>query len=456
MNVKSQSQYSTQTLHPGSPPVPPPRSSSLPAGKSVPPVPQPPSSSLLANRHAQQRTAPTPPPRGRSSIKESKRLGLAAGILRNEAEQKQNYSIVSPAQARRALDLMEDMENPPSADRLTAFAESEEHYELLQDKNVAGPFPGIKLGPQGRRLLVDHYRRKYNADIVLPGSDQNPVSHVTFASVAQAHIEPLRKRPGDVRCAFNLGGKHAVPVIYIKERGREALLVADSLGGSKSDVARALADQYGLKDITIYRVDENRQLDYFSCYADAMKFAATITGHVRNEDGSFGDYLLPNVLEELESRRKESIYPGNVWAVTLPAELAKLAQIDKFIGAQKGTDPEKRMPSDPKRRTLTDFRDPYETTVTWKKPGKTPADPTITFPRSINDSLRHKGFRYAELIQIAHYNRQMEDLFPDKWPAARQLEFERCLKRVVREDRAAAMPASDASNKSSPRAEGKV
>ena len=283
----------------------------------------------------------------------------------------------------------------------------------------------------------------------------SPLWRETVSSFAREHIEPLRKTPGDIRCAVTVtcvlegGARHAVPVIYIKEGGREAILVADSLGARSPDIALALADQFHSEGIAVYRVDELRQLDHFSCYVDAMELSAKIAGRLRNEDGSFGDYILPKVLKELESRRKQSILQDNVLAVRLPDELAKCAQTNRFIAAQKGPKPkpEVTLRGARKRKTLTSFRSPHELTVTWKKN----YGPNVF--RDINDSLRHKGFRYAELIQIGHYSRQMENYFGGEWwTPARYEEFKRCLKQVVREDRAAGMPTNNASSNHPPHA----
>jgi hypothetical protein len=385
-------------------------------------------------------------------------LAMKSKRAREQAEQREGYSVASPEQACRALDLMK-MSHPPSADRLTPFVESDDHYALVQDRNMTELSPGVKLGPQGQRMLADHYRRKYDANIVFLESERNLELESEFAAAMAQHIGPLRESPEDVRRAFmfHFGGYHAVPVIYIKENGREGIVVADSLGTSPLNIGRTLSDQSGLEDITIYRVEEGRQLDHFSCYADAMKFFAIITGHHPNPDGSFGDHLLPNVLEELESRKKEkSAWPGKLVAVRLPDELGKLAQTKKFVDAQRDGISTKEAPlrGDRKGRTLTEYREPYKTTVTWidKK------DPSKTFPRPIDDHLRQKGFQYADIIQIEHYNRQLEAFYgKNEWTPAKQERFVSCLKKIMREAREAAIAADRGpSSPELPRVEGRL
>jgi hypothetical protein len=353
------------------------------------------------------------------------------GQLITQAASEESHDTVSLALVMQSLQNMGFGEYQ-RLDRLQEFDADDPHWFIhVEDPSIMEPeyCNGIRINGQGQRLLAEYYARKYGANIVFPEDEHG--SHLTMAdfhAYVRTCIEPLQKEGGDVRCAFYLGGNHTVPVIYIKEKGQQSILVADSKGGGDQDLARVIAQALAGEDITVYRVDEPRQRDMDSCYADAVKFSVTMTGREPLGGGTFGEYLLPSIGDELKARTKESRYSGDVSAVTLPSELIKLAQISAFVRTHSADTPEAVLRGDAKHRTLEEFQFDYQATFTQSTYNHPDPKP---LPKA--DYLRQKGFRYAEIIQIEYYNKQLKSLFGEThWNVTRQEEFAHVLKQSLR------------------------
>jgi hypothetical protein len=293
----------------------------------------------------------------------------------------------------------------------------------------------IQLGDSGLKLLKSYYARKYGAVIALPEHKESgrPVSIEEFPAKAHELFERARAGNGDARCAFLVGdGEQCVPVIFMRENGVESILVADSRGEHKDDLAQKLAAKF--EKIDVYRVDAPRRrdkskIDKASSYVDGMKFAATIAGRRRSSEGAVS-YILPNMAQELRERSKLP-GPDRVMAVTLPAELAKLSQLDDLIKAEpEGDTKEVPMRGDAKKRTLTEFRDAHRVSI------QAPVDDSNgeSVSESRIDYVRLKSFKYPDLIHIEHFNQELvkhcEKAGGEKWTPKRQSRFVEQLKNV--------------------------
>jgi hypothetical protein len=86
---------------------------------------------------------------------------------------------------------------------------------------------GIHLAADGTEAVAKYYEQKYEADIRFPDGDLEE-----FAQNIEAHLKELRTTEGDVRSGFFLGAtaSHGMAVSYIKENGKEALIVNDTMG----------------------------------------------------------------------------------------------------------------------------------------------------------------------------------------------------------------------------------
>jgi hypothetical protein len=291
---------------------------------------------------------------------------------------------------------------------------------------------GIQINPKGQQLLARYFGRKYQTNIVFPERKEangyvEKIAVSQFPYRAKEFLLELRKTNGDVRCLFYPEGTHVIPFVYLKQGDREVVLVADSKGG-KSGHAEALAEQLKGSGIEVLSVAQTRQRDMYSCYADSMKFAVSLTGHRPD-----GEYLLPNLLDVLLNHASEPNEKG-VRLVSLPAELLRTAQISKFVEANLENDDEDRpLLDDPKHRTFAGVREQY--TETFTQATEAQPDLTLAEARPKLDYLRQKGWRYAEIIQIEHFNEQLEKILGAKtWTPERQQEFAAQMKQGTRPD----------------------
>lgn len=115
-------------------------------------------------------------------------------------------------------------------------------------------------------------------------------------------------------------------------------------------------------------------------------------------------------------------------AVSLPSELVKLAQISAFVKTHSAGTPEAVLRGDAKHRTLNEFQSAHQ--ATFSQATENHPDPA---PLPKADYLRQKGFRYAELIQIEYYNKQLKSLLGEAhWNVTKQEKFAQVLKQSLR------------------------
>jgi hypothetical protein len=307
------------------------------------------------------------------------------------------------------------------------------YFAPAQDKNVAeSEFRhGFQINSRGRELLAAYYGRKYDAKIIFPEDELGKMSSLDFPDHIADLIAPFRQETGDVRCVFYIEGSHSIPVAYIKENGKELIVVADSKGGKTDDLADQIANALtyqNVRDVKVFRVATPRQADLYSCYTDAMKFAVLVTGRRKNEHtGDFEEFLIPELGEQLSARRVQSDAQAespNVDSVLLPNEFLRLAQLTKFVDGHldKATQ-DSPLHGDKKGRTWNEFKMSYQETFTT-------AD-GVTKPRA--DYLRQKGEQYARLVEIEYYNDQLKKLLGEHgWPVHQQNELVGRLKELAR------------------------
>src|ERR1700722_4985317 len=118
--------------------------------------------------------------------------------------------------------------------RLAIF-QPKNYYTQAEDKNILDTNNQVvRLLPKGMNLVRQYYKKKYNAEIILLPEKFD----------LNEYLNPIRTAKIDnYRIAFILGSKsgHAIPMIYLRENGREGLLYADSQGtDSEEDELDAL------------------------------------------------------------------------------------------------------------------------------------------------------------------------------------------------------------------------
>ena len=121
------------------------------------------------------------------------------------------------------------MENNTESPNIAKF-NSYKYY--LQHQGLNSSEEKVRYTPKGLQLLARYYQKKYQTDINFLKYDM-----LTFYQFSDECIdEELRKKTGDFRHCFIIDDDtHAVPILYIKENDKEAMLVANSVGHKNSD-----------------------------------------------------------------------------------------------------------------------------------------------------------------------------------------------------------------------------
>lgn len=267
------------------------------------------------------------------------------------------------------------------------------HYEIIPSKikkdGVQLSDVRFKVEGLGLELIAEYYNEKYAAKITLcPHGITNDCKEIF------AKIRTHKNINQDDRHAVIFGAKekHAFPVVYIREKGEEYILIADSVMPSRED-AENLSKITGLPvyaALNVTRVAENT-----GCRTDALVYGRIATAQ---EDEK---YSLPNLLAKLKSQLVErgKGYIG----VRLPEEFLITSQISSF-NAYHNTNPGKVTPKQEKytqKNVLVD--------------GKAKA--------SASDYLRQKSFKFVNLMEIQFYIRQLKNILGKHWTPAIKKDF---------------------------------
>jgi hypothetical protein len=307
--------------------------------------------------------------------------------------------------------------------KLPIFDPEDYYYETgtqlkIDDKSV----PGIKLKYTGSELAIKYYRAKYKTEITLPDHRQIYALNVLVwgnKSVILRRLNNLLKEArqntnSEHRQAFLIGShsSHSVPVVYLRENNREALLIADSYYAQNSLAAKLALN---LK-LDILLVPPGRQKDTYSCHTECLIFARDITR--RKPDNH---YYIEKLLTKLKSRSTQ--LSDHCFQVRLPDELLKTAQTKTFIYSHKEADnriihtrslDQKKIPE-----TLYEFRARY-TDVNATHLNTSGADVTAAETAAY---LRMKAFKIANIIQIQFYIDELEILLGALWTSVWRDEF---------------------------------
>ena len=283
---------------------------------------------------------------------------------------------------------------------------------------------GIRLTEYGREILAMYYTRKYNADIAF-----SEARGVGMRPLDRRFIEAARQKPGQVvRCAQYLGHVgdiHGTLLVYTREGGREALLWFDSMsGGQNLDVGIALAAAAAplaldAHPMTVFQYAMPLQRDYQSCWVYAMKTAVTLTGRKRDGHGGFGDFMIPDLIGDMEARRLNTPTPAGANPVWAPPEVARTSQFFTSILAHAGDAMDQPLRGARPGVTLRSFLEKY---TYEQRDGD-----------QILDYMRQKGERLAEIADIEAWNQQIgKTVGPEIWGTAQQNEFVTRMKELVR------------------------
>ncbi|KTD24238.1 MULTISPECIES: hypothetical protein [Legionella] len=272
---------------------------------------------------------------------------------------------------------------------------------------------------QGLQLAIDYYTNKYQCSIEIPSTKLNDFvesqDESTFFENISEQLDRIRKESENLpsfRKGFilNADSTHAVPFLYVKEEGEEAIIYANSKGVTRSkwqiDLINECLSKSGDK-IEVLGIEETRQADDHSCFMDALIFCKDATAKTEK-----GEYYIPNLLAQLKGR---STLKEGYTAVKLPNELLKTAQISSFVHGHRENNTHKTIHQHhDKLENLSDFRK-RNSDFFAKIKGK------IKFQSP--NYLRQKSLKVAEKIVIQFYINQLIEKYGESFTPSDKNRF---------------------------------
>lgn len=206
---------------------------------------------------------------------------------------------------------------------------------LTQDSTIYGKDNEIlQLKSSGAQVMANYYKEKYGCDITIVDETNGEPFTDLPKLIAQARKENSGQ---DMRKVYIIGfaEEHGVPITYLREKGKELVLVADSLGKVSSQgmgYVKQIAE--GATDIDVYFIADARQADYVSCYNAAMIFGRDMTRRASPSSTTFV-HESGTLVEKLYARKQNDNDLGDnkrIFATKLPDFLLKAVQISAFLG----------------------------------------------------------------------------------------------------------------------------
>jgi len=299
-------------------------------------------------------------------------------------------------------------------------------YGKWSDPRING---GVTLDEKGCRLLAEHFNRKYGAQIAVHPS---PASAGT---VLADLIQRAAGAPGDVRSSLNFGVGHGVCTVYIREQGKEALFLFDSIAASgetpATDVIQEALRRIGRR-MPVYRQVVATQTSPHSCFVQSMKAAVTLTRRVPGEPGEAGSFLIPNLISELQSLSDEDSSLDSFIPTTALPEIAKMTQSPAMLQKHLSARPDGPLRDSHQGLSLQEFVQAHSVPI--EHSGKRV---------DVFDYSRQKGLRYADIIEIEAWNQAiLRQVGPRVWSPAQQNEFAARVKALM-QPRAEVQPRAE-------------
>jgi len=264
-------------------------------------------------------------------------------------------------------------------------------YWVVYDRNIPGELKNnIVLNAQGMMKIANYYQKKYGIEILV---DPSPITIEILAAKITALLHRVKQEyPRHQKMGFifismddsnDLLG-HALPMIFERDNTQEHLFFLDTseffntvTGVVKDKIClfqQSLQAQH--PQLHLWRIFGCRQLDYSSCYIDAM---------VMLKDG----LRVPSFKLLVENRVFQKI--DNITIFYAPPLLIRTAQIGSFFEKSQValTDRIDRFNTKKASITVEAFKRQYDITV---------LDPNGN-QKNVGLFTIKKGQRYAALIQ---------------------------------------------------------
>lgn len=275
----------------------------------------------------------------------------------------------------------------------------EEYFQSDVDHLSKGNLPYVELNQNGIDLISQYYSYKYHME----GPIKTRYVRQIIEKIKSEDFSEIRNKKEDVRTAFLITGTHSTPVVYVKENGKELLLIFDSLGDTSMAKIAALA----LPEIDVYTsISIIRQRDSYSCHSEALVLLRELTG----KDDS-NHFLIPNISHKLEENTvKDSLqneYPCNLHEIKLFDSLLITIQNPPFMEAHEQQYKSKEVIHTYKGKPeqIKEFLERYppeERGSIGKKP-------------NVSNYLREKGLKFSQIIEIQFYLNQLKNFLGNQF-----------------------------------------
>jgi hypothetical protein len=279
------------------------------------------------------------------------------------------------------------------------FWNKKENYQVLVE-GYATPYEKILiLKHQGRCLLANYYKEKYEIDIYVLSNPRESLP---------VFIAHLRKREhvkvGFVCDTSNGNDGHTFPLIYEKNGEDEHVIFLDSLGASGCNnfdigTIKMLLNKPSVT-INFYAETQARQVDKHSCANDAF---IVLRDALREKD--LMNLIKSNVKNNYEYHRPDYLAIDNELtiyctfiAINLPSQLGKAVQSSKFLEKLSLDSPV----TSRKVKTLGEFRNYYQQDVTITPIDEPDLEPII---KPMNIYLKCEGHKNVARVKkqfLAH------------------------------------------------------
>jgi hypothetical protein len=266
---------------------------------------------------------------------------------------------------------------------LTDFANMRSNYYSVT------PAGNLDLRPLGYELTAQHYQQQLNSNITFF------LNHESFLQNVSDLLALFQKRDKNYRHAIIViddedHKNHTILYIYLKENGREALLIPDSLGVSNTQAAKI----HELTKLDLLCIKTQRQASDHGCDIDATILARDSTAILDNNQ-----YYIPELLSKIKNRSTlfMTINGSNLYSSKLPDKLLTTAEISYFVTVNR----EETADTVYGFSSLDEFRSRYYA-----------YDPTLK--KNVNKFVEVTGWTLADEIEIQFYLNQLQTLLGEK------------------------------------------
>src|SRR5579863_10273994 len=100
------------------------------------------------------------------------------------------------------------------------------YFESGDDTTLKGKLPQVELNQKGIDLVFQYNAYKYQMNELIKTQNVDQLIKI----VMSGEFSRIRNSEDDVRIPLLISATHDTPVVYVRERKKEAIIILDSLG----------------------------------------------------------------------------------------------------------------------------------------------------------------------------------------------------------------------------------